>query len=147
MPQITPNLWFDDNGLEAAEFYVSIFPNSRITDATALVVQFELDGRPYAAINGGPHFTLSPAFSLSIDCADQAEVDHWWETLLADGGEESQCGWLVDRFGVSWQVVPGAVMAETLGHPDPAAAERARQAMFTMRKLDIAALRAAVADA
>ncbi len=144
MPTLTPNLWFDDNAHEAAAFYVSIFPNSRITSSMPVVVNFELDGQPFSAINGGPVFELDPAFSIAVDCADQAEVDHWWETLLADGGEESECGWLKDRFGVSWQIVPSKALGETLGHPDPAAAERARQAMFTMRKLDIAALYAAV---
>ena len=119
MPTITPNLWFDTEGLEAAEFYVSVFPNSRIrnvfhyTDAgpreagTVMVVDFVLDGQNVSAINGGPEFTFSEAVSLIVDCADQAEVDYYWEKLT-DGGEEGPCGWLKDRYGLSWQVSPTA---------------------------------------
>ncbi|MFN8034700.1 MAG: VOC family protein [Acidimicrobiia bacterium] len=153
MPVITPNLWFDTEGLEAAEFYVSIFPNSRITNVsyygdagpreagTVLTVDFELDGQPYAAINGGPEFTFDEAISLMIRCADQDEVDYYW-AKLTDGGEESRCGWCKDRYGLSWQVVPVA-MGEVLGDPDPERAGRAMRVMLGMRKLDLAALRAA----
>ena len=153
MPRITPNLWFDTQGKEAAEFYVSVFPNSKITGVThygdagpgtpgtVLTVDFELDGQPYTAINGGPAFTFDEAISLLINCADQAEVDHYWDKLL-DGGEESQCGWLKDRYGLSWQVCPVG-MLDLLNDPDPERSQRAMKAMFGMKKLDLAALQAA----
>ena len=153
MPKITPNLWFDTEGEEAAEFYVSVFPNSKITAVnyygeagpreagTVLTVDFVLDGQEYTAINGGPQFTFDEAISLLVNCADQDEVDYYWDKLT-DGGEESQCGWLKDRFGLSWQIVP-AGMEEILGDPDPARGQRAMKAMFGMKKLDVAALRAA----
>jgi predicted 3-demethylubiquinone-9 3-methyltransferase (glyoxalase superfamily) len=154
MPQkIIPNLWFDDQALEAAEFYVSVFPNSRVVNVAhyteagpreagmVMVVEFELDGDRIVAINGGPQFSFSEAISLQIDCEDQAEIDYFWEKLT-DGGEESQCGWLRDRYGLSWQVVPRG-MDEVFSGDDPARAERAMRAMFEMRKLDVAALRAA----
>jgi predicted 3-demethylubiquinone-9 3-methyltransferase (glyoxalase superfamily) len=156
MPRITPNLWFDTEGKDAAEFYVSLFPNSKITHVshygegsrrpagTVLTVDFELDGQRYTAINGGPEFTFSEAISLRIQCADQREVDHYWNAL-SEGGTEGQCGWLKDRYGLSWQVVPQA-LGELLGDPDPGRSSRALQAMLAMRKLDVAALRAA-ADA
>ena len=153
MPKITPNLWFDTNALEAAEFYVSVFPNSRVgvvthypdnapTPGGVLTVNFELDGQEYTGINGGPQFTFDEAISLLINCQDQAEVDYYWDTLTADGGEESQCGWLKDKFGLSWQVVP--VGWETMFTSDDAAAnQRAMDAMYAMKKLDLAALQAA----
>jgi predicted 3-demethylubiquinone-9 3-methyltransferase (glyoxalase superfamily) len=151
MPGLTPNLWFDGNGEEAAEFYVSIFPNSEITavqrfgeagpgqPGQAMAVNFVLDGTAFTIINGGPEFTFSEAVSFMIDCADQDEVDHYW-SRLTDGGEESQCGWLKDRFGLSWQVIPSRAMAETVGNPDPARSARATRAMLGMKKLDVAAL-------
>jgi len=154
MPRITPFLWFDKEALEAAEFYCSIFPNSKITNVShyseagpeaagsVMTVEFVLDGQELTALNGGPHFKLTEAFSLAILCADQAEVDHYWEKLTADGGEESQCGWLKDRFGLSWQVTPEGMM-DVLRSDDPARTQRAMQAMFTMKKLDLAALKAA----
>jgi predicted 3-demethylubiquinone-9 3-methyltransferase (glyoxalase superfamily) len=157
MPRLTPNLWFDDQALAAAEFYVSVFPNSRITNVMhytdagpgpageVVAVDFELDGQPFTAINGGPHFELDEAFSVAIECADQDEVDHYWSVLTADGGEESMCGWLKDRFGLSWQVVPAGLL-ELVNDPDPGRATRATQAMYQMRKIDLAAIRAA-ADA
>ena len=153
MPRITPNLWFDANGLEAAEFYVSIFPNSKITNVlhfteagpgepgSVLTVDFELDGQPVTAITGGPQFSFDEAVSLLISCKDQAEIDYYWERLT-DGGQESQCGWLKDRFGFSWQVVPEGWETD-FGGDDPARAARATRAMFEMKKLDIAALKAA----
>ena len=157
MSAITPNLWFDDQGEEAATFYVSLFPDSSVTGVTrwtaeanpdragqVLTVELVLDGRPYTFLNGGPDFTLDEAFSLQVSCADQAEVDRYWEAFTADGGEESQCGWCRDRFGVSWQVVPDA-LPRLLADPDPGRASRAMQAMFGMRKLDVAALEAAAA--
>ncbi len=153
MPRITPNLWFDHEGLEAAEFYVSVFPNSKVGEITrygesgagpagsVLTVNFELDGQPFTAINGGPQFTFDEAISLLIDCADQAEVDYYWETLT-EGGEEGPCGWLKDKYGLSWQVCPVGWEA-MLNSPDREGAERAMQAMFGMKKLDLAALQAA----
>jgi predicted 3-demethylubiquinone-9 3-methyltransferase (glyoxalase superfamily) len=154
MPRITPNLWFDTESKEAAEFYVSVFPNSEITKVTyygeagprpagtVLLVDFVLDGQEYTAIDGGPQFTFNESISLLINCADQDEVDYYW-AKLSEGGEEGQCGWLKDRFGVSWQVVPAAAMAEMLDDPDKGRAQRAMQAMFGMKKLDVAALHAA----
>ena len=153
MPRIVPNLWFDSQAEEAAEFYCSVFPNSKITNVThyteagpgapgsVLTVDFVLDGQEFTAINGGPEFTFTEAISLAVNCDDQEEVDHYWEKLT-DGGQEVQCGWLKDRYGLSWQVVP-AGMIELFNDADPARAERAMQAMFGMKKLDIAALRAA----
>lgn len=139
-------LWFDGNGEEAARFWTGLVPGSEIEDvsrptpdAPALIVTFRLAGTPYMVLNGGPHFTHSPAVSISVTTDDQAETDRLWEALTADGGEESQCGWLVDRFGVSWQIVPRALHGY-IGGPDADGAERARQAMFQMRKIDIAAL-------
>jgi len=153
MPRITPNLWFDTEGLEAAEFYVSVFPNSEITNVshyteagpreagTVLTVDFVLDGQELTAINGGPEFSFDEAVSLLINCADQEEVDYYWNAL-SEGGEEGQCGWLEDRYGLSWQVVPEG-MAEVMNDDDPARAERAMRAMLGMKKLDMAALHAA----
>jgi predicted 3-demethylubiquinone-9 3-methyltransferase (glyoxalase superfamily) len=153
MPRITPNLWFDTQGQQAAELYVSVFPNPRITNisyygeagpreaGTVMTVDFELDGQPFTAINGGPEFTFDEAISLLINCADQDEVDHYW-TKLAVGGEEGPCGWLKDRYGLSWQVIPAA-LGELLGDPDPGRAQRAMQAMLGMKKIDVAALHAA----
>lgn len=153
MPSIVPNLWFDGNAEQAAEFYVSVFPSSRIlstttyTEAgpgepgTVVTVEWELDGQRFVGINGGPDFTFSPAVSFSISCKDQSEVDYYWDKLT-DGGQEIQCGWLTDRFGLSWQVVPDGLV-ELFEDPDRERAKRATEAMFTMKKLDLAALRAA----
>ena len=158
MPRITPNLWFDTEAEQAAEFYVSIFENSRITNVAhyteagpreagmVMTVAFELDGQPFVGINGGPEFSFSEAVSFQVDCKDQAEVDSFWERL-GEGGEEGPCGWLKDRFGLSWQVVPRG-MDELFADPDPARAERAMRAMFGMKKLNLAELqRAADGDA
>ncbi|HEX8972023.1 VOC family protein [Oryzihumus sp.] len=154
--RITPNLWFDTQAEEAAAFYVSVFKNSRVvsvshyTDAgprpagMVLAVEFELDGQRFVGINGGPEFTFDEAVSLQVSCEDQAEVDYYWERL-SDGGEEGPCGWLKDRFGLSWQVVP-TELEELIRDGDPARAQRAMRALLGMRKLDVAALRAA-ADA
>jgi predicted 3-demethylubiquinone-9 3-methyltransferase (glyoxalase superfamily) len=156
MQKIAPCLWFDTEGEEAAEFYTSVFPNSRILEVsrygeagprpagTVLTVEFELDGQHFTALNGGPEFTFDEAISFQISCDDQNEVDYYWDTLTA-GGEESQCGWLKDKFGVSWQVVPTA-LPKLLSDPDPARAQRAMQAMLSMKKIDIAAVEKA-ADA
>jgi len=146
--KITPNLWFDTEAEEAAEFYTSVFGNSRIVHVThyneagpreagmVLTVEFELDGQRFIAINGGPQFKFDEAISFAITCADQAEVDYYWERLLAGGGQESQCGWLKDRFGLSWQVVP-AGMEEALNQSDPERSRRAMEAMLKMRKIDL----------
>jgi predicted 3-demethylubiquinone-9 3-methyltransferase (glyoxalase superfamily) len=153
MDAITPCLWFDTEAEEAAAFYVSVFKNSRIVSVNhyteagpreagmVLTVEFELDGQRILAINGGPEFTFSEATSLMVNCADQAEIDYYWERLV-EGGREGPCGWLKDRFGFSWQVVPEG-MDELFADPDRSKAARAMQAMFAMTKLDIAALRAA----
>ena len=150
MPTITPTLWFDTEGEEAANFYVSVFPNSKITNVSrygeagprpagmVMTVDFELDGKPFTVLNGGPDFTFNEALSLSIDCADQDEVDHYWEKL-GEGGEHGPCGWLKDKYGVSWQVVPAALQ-ELVGDPDPGRSQRAMAAMLTMSKIDVAAL-------
>jgi predicted 3-demethylubiquinone-9 3-methyltransferase (glyoxalase superfamily) len=155
MPAITPCLWFDHQAEEAAQFYVSVFPNSRITDTlhyteadpgktgSVLLVSFELDGRPFTALNGGPHFTIDEAVSFQIDCATQDDVDHYWG-VLADGGEEGPCGWLKDRFGVSWQVVPTRIM-ELLSDSDPQTAARVTKRLYEMKKLVIAELEEAAA--
>jgi predicted 3-demethylubiquinone-9 3-methyltransferase (glyoxalase superfamily) len=151
--RIRPNLWFDTEAEEAAEFYVSIFDNSRVVNVTrytdagpreagmVMTVEFELDGQRFVGINGGPEFTFDEAMSLEIVCEGQEEVDYDWERLT-DGGEESQCGWLKDRYGVSWQVVPKG-MDEVFSDSDPERAKRAMEAMLKMRKLDLGALRAA----
>jgi predicted 3-demethylubiquinone-9 3-methyltransferase (glyoxalase superfamily) len=153
MPKTTPCLWFDGQAEEAAQFYTSVFPNSAIlevsrygdagpgTAGSVMTVLFELDGQRYVGLNGGPAFQFNEAVSFQIDCADQAEVDHYW-SRLSEGGEEGPCGWLKDRFGLSWQVVPAALPA-LLSDPDPARAQRAMAAMMDMGKLDIDALRAA----
>ena len=150
MPRITPNLWFDTESEQAAEFYTSIFPNSRIVDVAhyteagprpageVVTVTFELDGQRFTAINGGPEFKFSEAVSFEISCADQAEVDYYWEKLT-DGGEEGPCGWLKDRYGLSWQVGPKRLI-ELVTDSDPETATRVTRAMFAMTKLDVAQL-------
>jgi predicted 3-demethylubiquinone-9 3-methyltransferase (glyoxalase superfamily) len=150
MPKITPHLWFDNNAEEAAKFYVSLFANSKILnlirienggpneDMTVAVVTFELDSREFTAFNGGPYFKLNEAISLSVDCADQAEVDRLWERL-SEGGEVQQCGWLKDRFGLSWQIVPRR-LGELMQDPDPEKVARVNHAMLQMIKFDIAGL-------
>jgi predicted 3-demethylubiquinone-9 3-methyltransferase (glyoxalase superfamily) len=154
--KIVPNLWFDTQAEEAASFYVSVFKDGRILDVsrytdagprpagTAMAVEWEMVGQRFVGINGGPQFPFTEAVSFQISCADQAEVDYYWDALTADGGEEGQCGWLKDKYGVSWQVMPDG-MAEVFGNPDPERARRAVEAMFQMKKLNIAALRAAAA--
>jgi predicted 3-demethylubiquinone-9 3-methyltransferase (glyoxalase superfamily) len=155
MPEITPNLWFDTQAEEAAEFYCSLFPNSKITNVShygdggpragqVLTVEFVLDGNKFLALNGGPEFTFTEAVSFAVPCADQEEVDHYWNAFTADGGEESQCGWCKDKFGLSWQIVPNR-LGELLSDPDPERASRAMQAMLQMQKLDIAELERAAA--
>ena len=149
--RITPNLWFDTEAEEAADFYVSVFKSSRVVNVTrypedapreagmVMTVEFELDGQRFVGINGGPEFKFDEAVSFQIDCETQDEVDYYWERL-SEGGEEGPCGWLKDRYGLSWQVVPTGV-EELFADPDPERARRAMQAMLKMRKLDIATLR------
>ncbi|MFG3054796.1 VOC family protein [Kitasatospora sp. NPDC048239] len=148
MQNITPCLWYDDQAEEAARFYTSLLPNSRITGIThygdagpgtpgkVLTVAFELDGRPFVALNGGPLFPFTEAVSLQIECDDQAEVDRLWSGLMEGGGEESQCGWLKDRWGFNWQVTP-RVLLDLVADPDRAKADRVFAAMMQMRKIDI----------
>ena len=153
MPKITPNLWFDTESEEAAEFYTGIFPNSRIVNVThytegapreagmVMTVEFELDGQRFVAINGGPEVKFDEAISFEITCKDQEEIDYYWDRLT-DGGKEVQCGWLTDRFGLAWQVVPEG-MDEVFSDPDKSRSERAMKAMLGMVKLDIGELRRA----
>jgi predicted 3-demethylubiquinone-9 3-methyltransferase (glyoxalase superfamily) len=154
MSKITPFLWFDSQAEEAARFYCSIFRPSKLGKVarypegspgpagSVMTVEFQLDGQDYIALNGGPHFRFNEAVSFVINCKDQQEVDYYWDKLLADGGKPSQCGWLTDKFGLSWQVVPAA-MNELFSDKDPARAQRAMQAMLKMVKLDLSALEAA----
>jgi predicted 3-demethylubiquinone-9 3-methyltransferase (glyoxalase superfamily) len=155
MSKISPCLWFTNEAEEAAKFYVSLLPDSRIDTVqrntvdspggkagTVLVVDFTLAGQRFMALNGGMKMEYTHAVSFKIDCADQAEVDRLWEALLADGGKPEQCGWLKDRYGVSWQIVPTA-LGKYIGGPDKAGAQRAMQAMLGMVKLDVDGLRRA----
>jgi predicted 3-demethylubiquinone-9 3-methyltransferase (glyoxalase superfamily) len=155
MDKITPMLWFNGKAEEAARFYTSIFPNSEITsiqrspadtpsgpEGMVLTVEYILDGVPFTALNGGPEFIFNESVSFVIDCADQAEVDFYWDKLVEGGGEHSVCGWLKDRYGLSWQVVPRQ-LNEMLESSDKAAARRAMEAMLQMRKLDVRELREA----
>jgi predicted 3-demethylubiquinone-9 3-methyltransferase (glyoxalase superfamily) len=143
-PQITPFLWFDSEAEPAAKLYTSTFENSRITELSragdkVMSVTFELNGQRLMALNGGPHYQLTPAFSLFVSVDSQPELDRIWDALLAGGGQPTRCGWLVDRYGLSWQVIP-TVLGKLMGDPDPARAGRAVQAMMGMIKLDIAEL-------
>jgi len=149
MQKITPCLWFDTQAEEAAKFYVSLLDDSEVTDVQYLdgtpsgdhvsLVFFRLLGMDFTAINGGPQFPFTEAVSFSVNCPDQAEVDRLWTALTADGGEEGQCGWLKDRFGLSWQIIPDR-MGELLSDPDPDRAQRAMAAMLKMQKIDVRAL-------
>jgi predicted 3-demethylubiquinone-9 3-methyltransferase (glyoxalase superfamily) len=155
--KIVPNLWFDTEAEQAAEFYTSVFDNSRILNVTrytesgpgetgtVMTVEFELEGQRFLGINGGPLFKFDEAVSFEIECETQDEIDYFWRKLT-EGGEESQCGWLKDRFGLSWQVVPTG-MEEVFADPDPERADRAMKAMLQMRKIDLAALSAAAEGA
>lgn len=156
MNKITPCLWYDGKAQEAAEFYVSLLPESQVDkvwlspadtpsgpEGTVLLVDFTLAGQQFQALNGGPEFQFNEAISLVTDCQDQAEVDRLWEALIADGGEPSVCGWLKDRFGVSWQIVPRR-LNELMADPDPGRARRATEAMLNMRKIEVAELERAV---
>jgi predicted 3-demethylubiquinone-9 3-methyltransferase (glyoxalase superfamily) len=147
MSKITPCLWFDTQGEEAAALYTSVFPNSKITgvarygsagprpEGTVMTVSFELDGQPFVALNGGPEFTFNEAISFQVDCADGQELDHYWDRL-GEGGEEGPCGWLKDKFGVSWQVVPRR-LNELLDDPDREKSQRVMAAMLSMRKIEL----------
>jgi predicted 3-demethylubiquinone-9 3-methyltransferase (glyoxalase superfamily) len=151
MQKITPFLWFDDNAEEAINFYVSVFPNSAVGEmsrygegaplpaGTVMSGAFTLDGVEFMALNGGPAFKFTEAVSFFVKCQTQTEVDYYWEKLLEGGGEEQPCGWLKDRFGVSWQVIPDA-LGQYLSDPDPALAQKALQAMLQMKKIDIVTL-------
>ncbi len=153
MQKITPFLWFDTQAEEAAKFYASVFPNSKIRKTarygeagpgpkgSVMTVEFELDGQRMIALNGGPQFKFTEAISLSVDCKTQEEVDHYW-TKLSQGGKEQPCGWLKDKYGLSWQVNP-AILGELLSGPDAKKAKRVMEAMLKMKKIDIAALKAA----
>jgi predicted 3-demethylubiquinone-9 3-methyltransferase (glyoxalase superfamily) len=157
MPNIVPNLWFDTQSEEAAQFYTSVFPNSRILEVThygpagpreegmVLTVAFELDGQRLVALNGGPDFTFNEAVSLEVECADQEEVDYYWEKL-GDGGEPGPCGWLKDRYGLSWQIVPRRLI-ELISDPDREKSQRAMHAMLQMGKIEVAELERAAAAA
>ena len=153
MPKITPFLWFDHQAEEAANFYVSLFKNSKVTNVsrygdgaprpkgTAMMVNFQLDGQQVIALNGGPEFKFTEAISFFVDCETQEEVDRLWNVLTKDG-EEGQCGWLKDKFGLSWQIVPRA-LGELMGDPDPVKSQRVMQAMLQMKKIDTAKLKQA----
>jgi predicted 3-demethylubiquinone-9 3-methyltransferase (glyoxalase superfamily) len=157
MPKITPCLWFDTDGEDAARFYTSVFPNSKITEVTrygsagprpegtVMTVVFELDGQEFLALNGGPQFTFSEAVSFQVFCESQDEVDTYW-SKLSDGGEQGPCGWLKDRFGLSWQIVP-TVLPQLLADPDAAKSQRVMQAMLGMKKIQIDELEQAAAAA
>ena len=144
MQKITPFLWFNGKAEEAAEFYVSVFKNSKILSVMgpkgqAISVTFELEGQQFYALNGGPQYSFTPAISLFISCETQAEVDDLWKKLLAGGGREDRCGWLQDKYGLSWQVIP-TILGKLLGDKDRDKADRAMQAMLQMKKIDIAKL-------
>jgi len=156
LQKITPYLWFDGNAEEAEEFYTSAFPNSCVRKVahwgedgpgpagTVMSIAFELSGQPFFALNGGPHYKFSPAVSLFVSCESQAEVDDLWEKLLSGGGRPTACGWLEDRYGLSWQVIPAA-MLDLMSGPDPMASGRVTRAVMRMQKIDLAALRRAYA--
>jgi predicted 3-demethylubiquinone-9 3-methyltransferase (glyoxalase superfamily) len=141
-PTITPFLWYDNNAQDAAAFYTSVFPTTKIISSSPVITEVELQGQRLLFLNGGPHFRHTEAFSLFVGCETQAEIDDYWEKLQADGGSPSQCGWLKDKFGLSWQIVPN-VLGKLLGSSDRAASKRAMDAMLSMTKLDIAQLQRA----
>lgn len=153
MQKITPFLWFDDKAEEAARFYTSLFPNSKILNVTQygeagpkpagspFIVTFTLDGQEYMAMNAGPEYKFTEAISLYVNCKDQAEIDHYWKAL-SHGGEEIQCGWLKDRYGLVWQIVPGEI-GELVDPSDPERNQRVMEALFKMRKIDLKTLRKA----
>jgi predicted 3-demethylubiquinone-9 3-methyltransferase (glyoxalase superfamily) len=139
MQKITPFLWFDNNAEEAANFYASVFKDAQVLSVSPMTVSFRLNGQEFIGLNGGPEFKFTEAVSFFVNCETQAEVDELWSKLTADGGEESRCGWLKDKFGLSWQIVP-TVLGDLLGDPDREKADRVMQAMLQMNKIDISAL-------
>jgi predicted 3-demethylubiquinone-9 3-methyltransferase (glyoxalase superfamily) len=141
MQKITPFLWFDNKAEEAAKFYVSLFKNSKITSVSPMMVTFELEGQPFMALNGGPAFMFTEAISLFVNCGTQQEVDELWDKLSAEGST-SQCGWLKDKYGLSWQIIP-RVLGELMGDPNPEKSGRVMQAMLQMTKIDIEGLQRA----
>jgi predicted 3-demethylubiquinone-9 3-methyltransferase (glyoxalase superfamily) len=148
MKKITPFLWFDTQAEEAMNFYVSVFKNSKVLgvnrgpDGQAQSVNFELEGQGFIGLNAGPEFKFNEAISFFVNCRSQKEVDELWNQLTADGGHESQCGWLKDKYGLSWQIIP-SILSELMNDPDPAKAQRVVQAMLKMQKIDIAGLQRA----
>lgn len=148
MKKITPFLWFDTQAEEAMNFYVSLFKNSKVLgvsrgpDGKAFTVSFNLDGQEFLGLNAGPHHKFNEAISLYVDCKDQEEVDELWNKLIADGGEESMCGWLKDKYGLSWQIIPKQ-LGEWMGDPDPEKSQRVMQAMLKMQRIVIADLKQA----
>ena len=142
MKKITPFLWFDTQAEEAMNFYCSIFKNSKILSVSPASVNFELEGQEFVAFNAGSEFKFNESISMYVDCKDQAEVDYLWEALTADGGEESMCGWLKDKYGLSWQIVPKQ-LGELMGDPDPEKSARVREAMLKMQKIIVADLQKA----
>jgi predicted 3-demethylubiquinone-9 3-methyltransferase (glyoxalase superfamily) len=154
MQKIVPNLWFDTEAEEAANFYVSVFEDSRIVNVThyteaaprkagmVMTVEWELQGQRFVGINGGPQFKFDEAVSFQIECKDQDEVDYYWEKLTADGGQEGKCGWVTDKYGLAWQVTPAGI-ADLFADPDPERARRAMEAMLKMSKLDLGVMKAA----
>ncbi|HVN15795.1 MAG TPA: VOC family protein [Anaerolineales bacterium] len=148
MKKVTPFLWFDTQAEEAMNFYVSVFKNSKVLnvsrgpDGKAFTVSFELEGQEFIALNAGPQFKFNEAVSFYVDCKDQAEVDYFWNKLTADGGEESMCGWLKDKYGLSWQIVPKQ-LGELMGDPDPVKSKRVMDAMLKMQKIIVADLQKA----
>ena len=136
--KITPFLWFDNQAQEAAQFYISVFKNSKIINLSPLVSTFELEGQRFMALNGGPHFKFNEAVSLYVSCDSQEEIDEFWEKLTADGGQESQCGWLKDKYGLSWQIVP-SILPELMSNPEKS--EKVVAAFMKMKKFDIETLK------
>jgi predicted 3-demethylubiquinone-9 3-methyltransferase (glyoxalase superfamily) len=141
MQKITPFLWFDNQAEQAAKFYCSIFKNSKIVNSSPMIVTFELEGQKFMALNGGPQFKFTEAISFFVDCETQEEVNYYWEKL-SEGGNESQCGWLKDKFGMSWQIIP-SILGKLMGDPDHVKSQRVMNAMLQMRKIDIAKLKEA----
>ena len=137
--KITTFLWFDNQALEAAQFYCSVFKNSEVLNASPMVVTFELEGQKFMALNGGPRFKFTEAISLFVDCESQAEVNDLWTKLTANGGEESMCGWLKDKYGLSWQIIPNTLM-KLMGDKDQVKVQRVMQAMLKMRKIEVKGL-------
>lgn len=142
MQKIVPFLWFNNQAEEAARFYTAVFNNSRLIHVSPMVVTFELEGQPFMALNGGPQFKFTEAISLFVNCETQEEVDALWQKLTADGGQESQCGWLKDKYGVSWQIIP-TILGKLMSDPDPVKSQRVMQAMLKMVKIDVNKLKEA----